>query len=371
MEMNTEYKRFKYFSRSSAFIEPSDHVIGHSLVLLEKNGDNVLLPHENVSKVFSMAKMFKNILELPSVLQDTKHYLTKLQNSKVFSNFTQGKHWKSKLTDKFTLPIFLYYDDYELGNALGSRAGTNKLGAVYCTIPCLPQYFYSLKSIFLVSLFYTNDKRLGYKHIFKPIVDELNSLESEGIVVNYGNKEEKVYFQLALLLGDNLALHTMLGFTESFSATYRCRFCKIPKNVSYTACCSDDTIKRTIQNYESDLQLNDLSQTGIKENSIWNDIKNFHVVENFAVDIMHDLLEGVCMYDMTIILNKLILEYQLFSLTTLNNRILGFNTFGAETANKPPVITLEMLKGKLKFSAAEMLFLSRYLDMNKNIEFQN
>lgn len=33
--------------------------------------------------------------------------------------------------NQIVLPIFLFFDDYEVGNALGSHSGIHKLGAVY------------------------------------------------------------------------------------------------------------------------------------------------------------------------------------------------------------------------------------------------
>lgn len=58
---------------------------------------------------------------------------------------------------------------------------------------------------------------------------------------------------------------------------------------------------RNEKNYEEDLQILDVSANGIKENSIFNEIANFHIMKNYSVDIIHDLLEGVCCYDLTII----------------------------------------------------------------------
>lgn len=41
------------------------------------------------------------------------------------------------------------------------------------------------------------------------------------------------------------------------------------------------------------IEFHSLSVTGIAEESIFNEVLYFHVVENYSVDIMHDLLEGV------------------------------------------------------------------------------
>lgn len=51
----------------------------------------------------------------------------------IMSNFIQGQLWKdlsAKFGDKITMPLFLYFDDYENHNPLGSHKGIAKCGAV-------------------------------------------------------------------------------------------------------------------------------------------------------------------------------------------------------------------------------------------------
>lgn len=60
------------------------------------------------------------------------------------SNFVQGEFWKSKLSEiepgKFYIPLFMFYDDIEVGNTLGSHSGAHKVGAVYFTVPPFPTH---------------------------------------------------------------------------------------------------------------------------------------------------------------------------------------------------------------------------------------
>jgi hypothetical protein len=98
-------------------------------------------------------------------------------------------------------------------------------------------------------------------------------------------------------LGDNLGLHSVLGFTESFVAHYLCRFCKLSKTECHSQIDQLDNKLRNIDTYKSGIEINDMSLTGINQACVFNEICSFHVTENYAVDIMHDLLEGVCKYD--------------------------------------------------------------------------
>jgi len=216
-------------------------------------------------------------------------YLRQVQennNPCIIKSFVQSSLWKVKLNNenKIILPYFLYYDDFEVNNPLGSHAGTQKLGAVYISLACLPpELSSSLNYIYLVALFKTDDKNcFENRAIFKDLIAELNFLGSTGIEVVVNNKTYNMFFKLGLILDDNLGLHSILGFVESFVANYHCRFCKTHKKECH---------HQSIQNNN---KLRDTgSVTGIKEPCIWNDIGSFNVTTNYSVDIMHDMAEGV------------------------------------------------------------------------------
>ncbi|KAJ8909352.1 hypothetical protein NQ315_014972 [Exocentrus adspersus] len=72
-------------------------------------------------------------------------------------------------------------------------------------------------------------KEFGEDVIFSKAIDECNYLETTGIKVNQNGKEITIYFCLALLLGDNLGLNTILGFAESFRANFIVDFVNVLK----------------------------------------------------------------------------------------------------------------------------------------------
>lgn len=111
---------------------------------------------------------------------------------------------------------------------------------------------------------------------------------------------------------------------------------------------------RDRKSYEADILMNDMSVTGLKQDSIWNEMNGFHVTDNLSVDVMHDMLEGVCHYDITQIITNFISQ-QFFTLDQLNMRVRKHN-FGHQNKNKIGLITEQMLiSKKLKCSASEML----------------
>jgi hypothetical protein len=96
-----------------------------------------------------------------------------------------------------------------------------------------------------------------------------------------------------------------------------------------------------------------------------NDIENFHVSTNYAPDVTHDLLEGVCGVEVHLVLAALIDE-GLFDLDLLNSRITSFDYSPADCKNKPSSITIQKLQnpdGASGQTATQMWCLVRYLPL--------
>ncbi|XP_066595389.1 uncharacterized protein [Prorops nasuta] len=94
---------------------------------------------------------------------------------------------------------------------------------------------------------------------------------------------------------------------------------------------------------------------GIAEQCVFNQLQFFHLNENVAFDVMHDLFEGVCRHEMGQIVYELIFIQKLFSLEVLNNRIQYFDFGNKYSVNKPVSISDAAIKKKLIIlSASEM-----------------
>lgn len=162
-------------------------------------------------------------------------------------------------------------------------------------------------------------------------------------------------FVLRLIIGDNLGLNKILGFSTSFNSNFYCRDCKREKKSMDT-----DTIEitedlRTIIQYENDVKVNNVHQTGIIESSIFNQIPSYHIIDNHSFDIMHDLFKGIRSYNMCHIIRYCIGK-NYFSLEILNSRKNQFGYGIIDIGNIPPDTPLNHLKlYKIKMSASEMM----------------
>lgn len=356
----------QYFKKKKLYFEPETLVLSDTKeVKCLNNVDRmVMVPVEG--HFISLKRTLKMFFELPGVFETSLQYLKNSVNHSMLTSFFNGTTWKSmslNFKNKTVFPLFLYYDDVELGNPLGSHSGIHKMGCIYYTVAALPSEFLSsLENIFVAFLFHSADRgqcKINNETMFSILVKELIELQVNGVQISLNSNDHTIYFCLGLVLGDNLGLNSILGFTESFSANYYCRICRSPKSDLQQMIKESELLRNKI-NYLADVLQKDPKKTGINELCIFNEVPNFNVVENIVCDFMHDIPEGVARYDMALIINTLITG-KIFSLDFLNKRIQLFNYGFIERKNKPPMISINNLKnGCIIMSASEMLCLVRY-----------
>lgn len=360
---NSEYNRMKSLQATNNFIKPQPYIVGN--VVSEKRVDGRII--KDIVPIYGqflpLRTILKTFFSLLGVFDIVYNYMVNVMDeTAVLSNFVQGKLWRKKkadyFSDKIVFPLFVYYDDFETNNPLGSHKAIQKIGGTYITLPCIPpEYRSTLDEIFVTLLFHASD-RAQFKNaaMFRILVDEINFLQDYGIVLHLPQGDQKVYFALGLLTGDNLGLNTILGYSMGFNATHYCRFCVTRKED-----CEKDSFVRKENVRKKEKYLNDihdgLSSSGLNENSIWNEVKGFHVYENFASDpLLHEMAEGCLRYGMGHLLYHLILKEKYLAFGQLNDRIKTFDYYINGFSNRPPLITEEEVRKKhLNMSGTEMI----------------
>lgn len=246
----------------------------------------------------------------------------------------------------------------------GSHSGIHKMGCIYYTVAALPpEYLSALENIFVAYLFHSADRGVNNKVLndvmFSSLIQELIDLQENGITIHIASVDKIIYFALGLILGDNLGLNSILGFVESFNANYCCRICRCPKHDLRKMLHEPFNLIQNENNYETDVNLNSVSNSGINERCVFNKVPNFHVVQNMVCDFMHDIPEGVARYDMALVIKHLI-DQKYFTLNELNSKIVLFDYGVTERQNCPPVISQVHLNNDvIIISASEMLCLIR------------
>lgn len=97
----------------------------------------------------------------------------------------------------------LYNDDWTAVNPLGMYSRKHKISGFYFTIGNLPREYRSCQQgIWLVALCHSKAiKKLGMNSVIEPIITNLKSLQTEGIIVN----GRKYFGNLRCFCADNLA----------------------------------------------------------------------------------------------------------------------------------------------------------------------
>ncbi|XP_062705148.1 uncharacterized protein LOC134287393 [Aedes albopictus] len=244
----------------------------------------------------------------------------------------------------------VYQDDVELGNAFSSRAGKNKISNICFRIQNFPEKWNSSPSTIFPVIFVLSSlaKKHGYNKILEPLIHDLKKLE-QGVAVFYG--EEKVILKATVtaFCGDSLAMHDVFGLLGP-SAKYFCRVCTISRPEFH-----DDPTKecplRDAAWYATNLaavQCGEQSPTecGLKAcGSILNELPNFHITDNWTLDVMHDLAEGIIPLTLQLVMGRYVKQKDLrFTKSFINHRISTFNFGYVDRKNRPMAnITDEML----------------------------
>ncbi|XP_023817614.1 uncharacterized protein LOC111948487 isoform X1 [Oryzias latipes] len=344
---NSETKRSNYFQQKWKTVEPVEKVLG---VRLENRRNRSSGTYKQVIVTDKFA--YVPILEtLQSIIRNPNfaHMLTSSHLSKdgVYFDIQDGLYVKSHpLFSKkdFAFLIQLFYDEFETANPLGSKKGIHKLGGIYFTLRNFPPKLNSsLVNIHLCALFHAQDiKTYGFNTILEPIISDLKVLETCGITSPMF--QSPVRGSIVQVTGDNLGLHGIFGFVESFSAHYCCRFCVTEKSEFQSVFCENESIIVRTKDMHAEhcctLQTNPQLPHfyGVKRSSLLNTLQFFDTADNLSVDVMHDILEGVAQFEV-----KLILEYVQQNFLTakeLSGRTESFNYGHTERRNRPPAVKL-------------------------------
>jgi len=363
--LKTEFKRFKYFQGLGEFIPPEPYDIFSREERAKSTGGNALQMKSVTGQFIPLRKVFTKFFYLPHALEDTLSYMSQLSSEQNwFANIIQGSVWKRKLEkynpSDIVIPINVYYDELEPNSALGAHC--EPLGCTYVQIATLPPEWSSrLENIFLALLFDADNRSIyGNRKAFRPLLEELLFLETQGIEIETNERGKvKFFLVLAVIIGDNKALNGICGFVEGFTANYFCRICKCFREEAHYMCYEDVSLLRTPENYAADVLENNSKATGIKEECIFNDLPSFCAPIDIAVDEFHDLIEGMAHYIMVPVLRHFNNINPMF-LTTLNGRLYSYS-YGIDNDNRPPLINKDKLysKDKLKMTGAEMYLFIR------------
>ena len=102
-------------------------------------------------------------------------------------------------------------------------------------------------------------------------------MATKGIHIVVNGEKRTIYFECVLVVGDNLALNELCGFSGSFIANQYCRICSATKTECQKMIVEDNSRIRTVSSYDSDVSRNNYMVTGIKSECLFNGVGKFHI----------------------------------------------------------------------------------------------
>lgn len=208
--------------------------IGERVDYKSKDTDQQLLPIPVTIELIPLRLVSKKFLELPDMMTQIINFTDRLDRAPdLIQNLIEGKLWKEK----------------------------RKL---FCDKTVL---------LLVLLLFHTLNKAdLGFDGILIKALNELKFLETEGIDVLCAGNATRVFFSLATVIGDNLGGNEAMGFMESFTANYSCRFCLTPREEINSVFDEEFCTSRTPQNYDEHVRVEEPTKTGIRIPCIFNSL---------------------------------------------------------------------------------------------------
>jgi len=369
--INTRHKRASFFRKQFGLVEARSIFLGnrYDQRLDAVSGSMKQIVRRDTFQYVPLLQLIELILSDNSIFRETVR--NRVSGDGLMRDFCDGSIFKTNplfVEDKTALQLCLYFDECEVVNPLGSRRGIHKIGFIYMSLRNLQPMFNSrLNNIHIVAAFNSLDRsKYGFDKILDPLVRDIQQLE-QGVDLKL--RDGRILHKrgtLVYVAGDNLGLNQLFGFVESFSATHYCRLCMADKSECSLTCTDDCLELRTREQYLQQLKcLQDGTLTtkdcGIKRSCLLNNLQYFHITDNVAVDVMHDLLEGIVPFELKLILFSFIFDRKYFSLELLNARIACFDYGYIDRKNKPTALSemelRDLQKNTLTQKAAQTMCL--------------
>ena len=118
--MKTESKRFTIL-KTKGFLDFETFKIGQTFVQKLVGNNELLVPDFYYAIHVPLRESLGLFLQIPGLFQQILQYMHKLsKESHVISNVIQADLWLKQYSEKFTdcivLPLYVYYDEIEVGN---------------------------------------------------------------------------------------------------------------------------------------------------------------------------------------------------------------------------------------------------------------
>jgi hypothetical protein len=369
-DLNTEYKRVKFYEGEFEMICPDQVFLGSRLA--KQNG--------TVKRVqdFGYIVPFAKLVEALYKLSDFYHWIDNHHRSddSMIRDICDGDYIKNHpifSRNHRALQILLYTDELEIVNPLGTHVKKHKITLFYVAFANIPpEYRSKLSCIFLLAIAKSRMIKLhGLGKLLKDFIQTVNRMSSGGITIAVNGVEHLVEGSVVMAPADTPAANVLGGFKEGVGFAYKkCRTCLISGNdikvkfrddsmeertqLETMRCCEilESGMSRDAKQYWSKMW-------GINGKSVLSDLDDFDIIRCLVHDPMHILLEGVVKFEMALLFIHCIDQKKYFSLRWLNAQLQSFPYSYLEKSSKPEPVDRRhyFVEVTIKQTASAMLSL--------------
>lgn len=352
-DINSKYKLQQYLVSDCGMIKPKKVIIGKMWKWQRKRRRPRMIRTNVTCYVIPFRKTLEQLLNNNEVLSFLKEGLNANSDGNTISDFTDGEFFiNHPVLSKFinSLFPFLYTDDIQVANALGSKTKKNKMCMIYWSLGNIPPHLRSsLRAINLLGIVPSNDlKKYGLSKVLEEFMDCIKELESEaGLQLTIGNTPVVFHGTLLFVSADTPAANSLGGFKESVGRAHRpCRCCMITQTDIQTKHNTSDLVMRDKQTHTqhcNEIEAPNISKRervywsrlyGVTQTSILSELEHFDVTKQLVMDFMHVVLEGTALLELKHFI-KYCLHEQYFTIDQFNLYISNFD-FPTIFANDKP-----------------------------------
>lgn len=184
--------------------------------------------------------------------------------------------------------------------------------------------------------------KFSFQEILKPLLKDLQQLETNGINLNGTVMKGSLLFVCA----DNLSSHQLGGFRECFSSGLMCHYCMATRDEINDKWHEEEFVIRTKQAHTRHVELIKQDPTlssayGVTGESCLSSLNSFDVTQGLPPDLMHDLYEGVIPFVMKHVIKRIV-SSGFLTLEQLNERLAKFPfQAGDKKSRLPPPDTCD------------------------------
>lgn len=272
-QFQTTYKRKKDYSSKSNYVHPREMAIG---TRWEMKKFRRTYRRTNASKIIKIPRMIQCFFQYVPILDTLKSLFDQDEFSEMhfkynssdsrhmcqegrYMSFCCGRTFKNSHffeRNPNAIQIQLSWDDFEICSPLQSKAKLHKICGIYFTIRNVPtKYLSKLSNIYICALVTSDDlksKHTDMNNVWRPIdaaktcllppppiVQDINTLETEGIELRNGSTIKGTLIQS---VSDNLGANMGLGFLAGFAkGPHYCRICVCHKEECDSLVTEDST----------------------------------------------------------------------------------------------------------------------------------